>query len=114
MINFNDIYARLKDSLNLHKDKEVANFLNINLNTLLNWKFRNSPNWDILLSKLQHYDLYYILYNVKSNKEISNKNFSELENELKNKDIMIKSLLNTIRSYENVNNELTEESVKNY
>lgn len=50
MNNVEQIIKFLKDKYNLSKDKEVAELLNVNYNTLKNWILRDSPNYQLLIN----------------------------------------------------------------
>lgn len=56
------IIQRLKESLGLKKDEELAQYLGIEKAVLSNWKTRRGIKWELLFSKCKHLPLNWILY----------------------------------------------------
>lgn len=57
-----DILARLKQSLRITSDTELANYLGISKTTLSNWKSRNSCDFGLVFTKCEHVNLDWLIY----------------------------------------------------
>ncbi len=70
--NTASLVSRLKSMLNLRTDLELALFLGVKQNTISTWKAKDKPDWDLLIKKLDNYDLNYIIKGDTFNPKASN------------------------------------------
>jgi len=60
-INVSDIIERLKQALELDTDVSLAQYFGINPATIIGWKNRNRPNYDLIFSKIDSINFHWLI-----------------------------------------------------
>ena len=74
-----EVIIRLKESLGVNTDTELANILGITKAAISNWKNRNTIDWNLVFSKCEHTSFDWLIDGRELNDEITSKSVAVLE-----------------------------------
>lgn len=82
LINIELIINRLKKTLNITSDSELADKLGVGKSTISNWRKRNSIDYTTIFTLCEHIDLNYLIYGEVKEDGVAYKTISESQSKL--------------------------------